>query len=63
MYNGLATQAVDGNHNGDFSKGSCSLTKVDEAPWWVVDLMSETEVVRVAITNRANDNGKICTVS
>ena len=58
----FATQAVDGNRDGDFHDRSCSLTDVDEVPWWVVDLQAEAEIGYVAITNRA-DEGKIYSVS
>ena len=40
---GRAIRAVDGNREGNFSKESCSLTAVNEAPWWVVDLQAETQ--------------------
>ena len=52
-----AIRAVDGNRDGDFSKQSCSLTDVDEVPWWVVDLQAEHNIIRVAITNRAGSYG------
>ena len=54
---GFAKQAVDGNRDGDFLKQSCSLTEVDEVPWWGVNLKTETQVVRVAITNRGGSYG------
>ena len=54
---GFAKQAVDGNRDGDFLKQSCSLTEVDEVPWWAVNLKTETQVVRVAITNRGGSYG------
>ena len=50
---------MDGNREEDFSKGSCSLTEVDEVPWWVVHLETETKIVRVAITNRGGSNGNL----
>ena len=53
----FATQAVDGNRDGDFRERSCSLTAVDEVPWWLVDLQAEHKVVRVAITNRGGSYG------
>ena len=53
-------QAVDGNRDGDFRRKSCSLTSVEEPPWWVVDLEDEYDITHVAITNRADENGKIC---
>ena len=56
-YKGIAIQAVDGNREGNFSKQSCSLTAVDEVPWWVVDLQAEHNVIRVAITNRGGSYG------
>ena len=59
QYKGLAIQAVDGNREGDFWKGSCSLTAVDEVPWWVVDLQAEHIIIRVAITNRGGQDGNL----
>ena len=57
-----ATQAVDGKRDGDFSEPSCSLTDVDEVPWWAVDLQAEAEIGYVAITN-GGDQGRIYSVS
>ena len=54
---GLAIYAVDGNREGNFHDQSCSLTAVEEVPWWVVDLQAEAEIGHVAITNTA-DPGK-----
>ena len=57
QHKGLAIYAVDGNREGNFHDQSCSLTDVDEVPWWVVDLQAEAEIGHVAITNTA-DPGK-----
>ena len=56
---GIAKQAVDGNLDGNFRKGSCTLTLVEYGPWWVVDLQTESEIVRVSITNRAIQYGNL----
>ena len=56
---GCAIRAVDGNREGNFSKQSCSLTDVDEVPWWVVDLQAEHNIIRVAITNRGRSYGNL----
>nr|XP_006824442.1 PREDICTED: uncharacterized protein LOC100372851 [Saccoglossus kowalevskii] len=45
-------RVVDGNKNSDFNDGSCSLTKKEEDPWWMVDLGSSHNVWKVVITNR-----------
>ena len=56
-YWGRANHAVDGNREGDFRRKSCSLTSTGDSPWWTVDLQRVYEIVRVAITNRADKFG------
>ena len=47
----VAGKAVDGNSDDSYWKGSCSSTKKEYHPWWVVDLGAEYLVNRVVITN------------
>ena len=47
-----ASLAVDGNKNGDFSQGSCIRTKIQNDPWWRVDLGASLPVAEVVIVNR-----------
>ncbi|ROI15876.1 Fucolectin-4 [Anabarilius grahami] len=49
-----AHNAVDGNRNSDYHRGSCSHTKGDRNPWWRVDLLNVYSVTRVSITNRGD---------
>ena len=35
---GSASNAVDGNRNSDYMRGSCTHTKVSDSPWWRVDV-------------------------
>jgi len=49
---GLASYAVDGVADGEWSHKSCTHTPPELAPWWAVDLGEETAVGRVRITNR-----------
>ncbi|XP_078670967.1 uncharacterized protein LOC144911067 isoform X2 [Branchiostoma floridae x Branchiostoma belcheri] len=51
--NGVASRAVDGNTNGQYSSGSCSHTEGgDPDPTWWVDLGQSYVVDRVVIFNR-----------
>nr|XP_020504448.1 uncharacterized protein LOC109995164 [Labrus bergylta] len=49
---GPARNAVDGNRDPNFAKGSCSLTHQESNPWWRVDLQNVYTVTAVMITNR-----------
>ncbi|KAK9402823.1 hypothetical protein NXF25_007650 [Crotalus adamanteus] len=49
---GSAEKAVDGNCNGNWSKGSCILTKHEEQPWWFVDLGDSYNIFGVVVKNR-----------
>nr|XP_025044466.1 uncharacterized protein LOC106732561 isoform X2 [Pelodiscus sinensis] len=48
----MAGNAVDGNRNGVWERGSCSLTKRDTEPWWTVDLGRRHSVSMVMVKNR-----------
>ena len=57
-YGGIPSRAVDGNHNTDFSSGSCSQTNEGSAkPWWYVDLGQQYLIESVALTNRGDMGG------
>ncbi|XP_048059788.1 uncharacterized protein LOC125276404 [Megalobrama amblycephala] len=52
--NAVAKNAVDGNMNSIFNRGSCSATNGDMDPWWRVDLLKVHKITRVSITNRGD---------
>ncbi|XP_076027603.1 uncharacterized protein LOC143016915 [Genypterus blacodes] len=54
---GVAYNAVDGNRDPDWSKGSCTHTQNDLGPWWRLDLGATYKVFSVQIVNR-NSNGE-----
>jgi hypothetical protein len=49
---GLASYAVDGVADGDWTHKSCAHTENESPAWWAVDLGEETKVGRVRITSR-----------
>jgi len=49
-----ATNAVDGNTDGDFYHGSVSHTNGELNPWWQVDLGASTAIDTIAIWNRTD---------
>ncbi|XP_077196910.1 uncharacterized protein LOC143838891 [Paroedura picta] len=51
---GIASNAIDGIIRGEFSDGSCAHTDEETNPWWIVDLKSEYQVIRVSISNRVD---------
>ena len=54
--NGVASLAVDGNHNSNYyyENGSCTHTACGSGPglWWMVDLERTAIVYEIKITNR-----------
>uniref|UniRef100_A0A673MQS3 Si:ch211-215k15.4 n=1 Tax=Sinocyclocheilus rhinocerous TaxID=307959 RepID=A0A673MQS3_9TELE len=52
--NSFASNAIDGNKDGDYSHGSCSHTANNLNPWWRLDLLKRHKVFSVVITNRAD---------
>ncbi|XP_065806982.1 fucolectin-like [Labrus bergylta] len=42
---GPARNAVDGNRDPNFAKGSCSLTHQESNPWWRVDLQNVCAII------------------
>jgi hypothetical protein len=53
-FGGEAQRAIDGNTNGDFNANSVSHTKLEDNPWWEVDLGKAIAVDRVLIWNRTD---------
>ena len=51
-WGGVASRAVDGNTNINWSGGSCTHTNEEANPWWRVDLGSPFPVAEVVIVNR-----------
>ncbi|XP_072550442.1 uncharacterized protein [Salminus brasiliensis] len=51
---GHAQNAVDGNSNADYKKGSCSHTNYETNPWWRVELPGVYNVTSVTIINRGD---------
>jgi len=55
-FGGPAQLAIDGNPDPAFTNKSVTHTKVEDNPWWELDLSSEKPIERIAITSR-DDNG------
>ena len=55
LYNKGATLATDGSRESLFEAGSCTHTKKENKPWWVVDLQNQYYVDVVVLTNRGDD--------
>lgn len=54
-YEGPAKLAIDGNTNGHYFEGkSVTHTKLENNPWWEVDLKTEQPIDRVAVWNRTD---------
>jgi autotransporter-associated beta strand protein len=49
---GIASRAVDGNTNGNWSGGSVTHTATEAEPWWMVDLGSDQVIEQVNLYNR-----------
>ncbi|XP_028940141.1 uncharacterized protein LOC104522774, partial [Antrostomus carolinensis] len=50
----VAVNAVDGNGDTDWERGSCSHTEKELEPWWHVDLGHRHAVYAVTVTNRGD---------
>ncbi|XP_075561209.1 uncharacterized protein LOC142592899 [Pelecanus crispus] len=48
----IAANAVDGNRDGVWHRGSCARTLTEREPWWSVDLGGRRAAVAVAAQNR-----------
>ena len=53
-YNGPANLAIDGNTNGDHSKGSVTHTKKEKNPRWMVELPESVAIDRIVVWNRTD---------
>ncbi|XP_041090150.1 fucolectin-like [Polyodon spathula] len=51
---GIASHAIDGNHDSIYNKMSCTHTNADSTSWWRVNLKDTYEISTVTITNRAD---------
>ena len=51
---GASGNAVDGNSNTNFKKGSCARTFSEKQPWWRVDLGNVELVNEVYVVNRGD---------
>ena len=56
---GYARNAIDGNDDGIYSKGSCSQTIAQYYPWWKVRLEHDILFHSIMIVNRADCCGKL----
>nr|XP_002741091.1 PREDICTED: uncharacterized protein LOC100373294 [Saccoglossus kowalevskii] len=49
----VAIRAVDGNKDGNFKTGrSCTMTKKEYEPWWMIDLEESRDIHMITISNR-----------
>ncbi|MHB1556090.1 MAG: PVC-type heme-binding CxxCH protein [Isosphaeraceae bacterium] len=56
-YGGVASQAIDGNKNGDYGSGGQTHTEENTPnPWWELDLGAEYPIESIAIWNRTDGN-------
>ncbi|XP_072276502.1 uncharacterized protein [Pyxicephalus adspersus] len=51
-YYGSARNANDGSLANNYLRSQCSYTKMDDGPWWMVDLKKPHKIMSVAVTNR-----------
>ncbi|XP_077345299.1 fucolectin-4-like isoform X2 [Lithobates pipiens] len=54
-----AINAIDGNQDTDFYRGSCSHTDRNLSPWWRVDLLKPYKIAYIKVTNRINYGSRI----
>nr|XP_006824441.1 PREDICTED: fucolectin-6-like [Saccoglossus kowalevskii] len=45
-------KAVDGDSDGEFCHGSCTLTKIEFDPWWKTNLLKSRSVYSISLKNR-----------
>jgi hypothetical protein len=53
-YAAPAGRAVDGNSDGDYTRGSVTHTDAEREAWWQVDLGTSPRIDRVAVWNRTD---------
>ncbi|GIW41612.1 MAG: hypothetical protein KatS3mg076_2189 [Candidatus Binatia bacterium] len=51
---GVASRAVDGNTNGNWSAGSVTHTNIEPEAWWEVDLLEVASIESIDIWNRTD---------
>lgn len=55
-FGGDAQRAVDGDTNGDFTRGSVSHTTQEKEPWWEVDLGRMEDIAEIRLWNRTDQH-------
>ncbi|XP_032399874.1 uncharacterized protein LOC116706924 isoform X1 [Etheostoma spectabile] len=50
----LASTVIDGNTHPIYYDGSCSSTKLENNPWWRVDLLAPYDILSVEVTRRSD---------
>ncbi|KAH9500324.1 hypothetical protein Btru_073756, partial [Bulinus truncatus] len=56
----LASNAVDGNTNSEYTSGSCSLTDInDRSPTWSLSLPTSRLISRIVLYNRNTDHARL----
>lgn len=55
---GSADKAVDGGCSGDWYNNSCTHTKKEKNPWWLVDLGKSRKISVVLVKNRQDCCGQ-----
>jgi mono/diheme cytochrome c family protein len=53
-FGGEAKRAIDGNTNGDYNANSVTHTKLEDNPWWEVDLGKVMPLEKVVLWNRTD---------
>ncbi len=53
-YNGPAEHAIDGKTDGNYDAGSTTHTRLEDNPWWEVDLKAAFPIERVIVWNRTD---------
>jgi len=53
-FGGPPERAIDGNHDGRFDSGTTTHTRIEDDPWWEVDLGEERAFERLVAWNRTD---------
>jgi cytochrome c553 len=53
-FGGPPERAIDGNHDGRFDSGTTTHTRIEDDPWWEVDLGEERAIERLVAWNRVD---------
>lgn len=51
---GAAYNAIDGNRDSNFHRGSCTHSAELNDPWWRLDLLHSYVITSISITNRGD---------